>query len=323
MVRLREHPDDLFALVGQASDALGLPLEFVEKDFWITELLRSVARPVDDAYVVFKGGTSLSKAFGLIERFSEDVDVLVVVTRAYTKDFGKGSVDKLLKRICSRSGEDLGVGEGDQVLEGSGKGEHRNVRYRYPTPVAAAVVQPGVLLEMGVRGGPDPSSRRTIHSFVSQHAIGSLGLPEIEYEEFAAVDIEVLNPERTLFEKLAILHHLATNYPQSEDALRQGARHLYDTYKLLADSGVRASLEQHPGLAAELASDIDANSERWGWEHTPRPSLGYAASAVFDASHPCQGAVSAGWASIRPLIYGDIPTLVECQRSAQEAAELL
>jgi predicted nucleotidyltransferase component of viral defense system len=61
MARLREHPDDLFALVAQASEALGLPLEFVEKDFWITELLRSVARPVDDAYVVFKGGTSLSR----------------------------------------------------------------------------------------------------------------------------------------------------------------------------------------------------------------------------------------------------------------------
>lgn len=265
MVRLREHPDDLFALVGQASEALGLPLEFVEKDFWIIELLRSVARPVDDAYVVFKGGTSLSKAFGLIERFSEDVDVLVVVTRAYTKDFGKGSVDKILKLICSRSGEDLGVGEGDQALEGSGKGEHRNVRYRYPTPVAASVVQPGVLLEMGVRGGPDPSSRRTIRSFVSQHATGSLGLPETEYDELTAVDIEVLNPERTLFEKLAILHHLASNYPQSEDELRGAARHLYDTYKLLTDSGVRREQSEmgvgpHASACSWLRGERDLRS---------------------------------------------------------------
>src|SRR6266540_4838723 len=101
VARLRENPEDLFALVGRASEGLGLPVEFVEKDFWITELLRSVARPVDDAFVVFKGGTSLSKAFGLIERFSEDVDILLVVTRAFDKTFGKGSVDKIVKSIRS------------------------------------------------------------------------------------------------------------------------------------------------------------------------------------------------------------------------------
>ncbi len=173
--------------------------------------------------MVFKGGTSLSKAFGLIERFSEDVDVLVVVTRVLSKDFGKGSIDKILKAICLRAGEDLGLGEPDQILEGSGKGEHRNVRYRYPTPLEATVVQAGVLLEMGVRGGPNPSSPRSIRSFISAYAVGSLGLLETEYEEFAAFDVQVLNPERTLFEKLAILHHLASNYPESEIELRRAA----------------------------------------------------------------------------------------------------
>lgn len=323
MARLREHPDDLFALVGQASETLRLPLEFVEKDFWITELLRSVARPVDDAYVVFKGGTSLSKAYGLIERFSEDVDVLVVVTRALAKDFGKGSVDKVLKLICSRAGEDLGIGKEDQGLEGSGTGEHRNVRYTYPAHVSATAVQPGVLLEMGVRGGPEPRSRRTIRSLISQYATESLGVPEGEYEEFAGVDLQVLSPERSLFEKLAILHHLATHFPDSEIELRRAARHLYDVYKLLMNPVVRTSLEQEPRVAAKMASDIDAISLKWGWAHTPRPAEGYAASPIFDASHPCQEALAAGWASIRPLIYGDVPTIEQCRQSAQESAGLL
>jgi Nucleotidyl transferase AbiEii toxin, Type IV TA system len=323
MARLREHPEDLFALVGQASEALGLPLEFVEKDFWITELLRSVARPVDDAYVVFKGGTSLSKAFGLIERFSEDVDVLLVVTRAFAKDFGKGSVDKILKLICSRAGEDLGIGEEDQGLEGSGTGEHRNVRYTYPARVSATAVQPGVLLEMGVRGGPDPSSRGTIRSFISQYATGPLSLPESEYEEFVGVDLQVLSPERTLFEKLAILHHLATHYPDSQIELRRAARHLYDVYKLLTNPVVRTSLGRQPGLASKMASDIDAVSLKWGWPHTSRPAEGYAASPIFDASHRCQEALAEGWDSIRPLIYGEVPTLDQCRQSARESAGLL
>lgn len=68
MGRLRDSADDLFALVGATSEHFGIPQEFVEKDYWVTELLRSTAQPVQDALVVFKGGTSLSKGFGLIER---------------------------------------------------------------------------------------------------------------------------------------------------------------------------------------------------------------------------------------------------------------
>jgi hypothetical protein len=297
-------------------------MEFVEKDFWVTELLRSVVRPVENAYVVFKGGTSLSKAFNLIERFSEDVDVLVVVTRAFTKDFGKGSVDNILKGICSRVGEDLGIGETDQTWEGSGKGVHRNVRYRYSASVASTVVQPGVLLEMGVRGGPKPSSRREIRSFIGQYATGSLGLGEDEYDEFSAVEVEVLNPERTLFEKLAILHHLGANYPDSQEGLPQAARHLYDVYKLTTNAEVLTSLEQ-PAIAAEMASDIEAISLKWGWPHTPRPENGYGASPVFEASHPCQDALAAGWSRIRPLIYGDVPTLEQCVQTVRAMDALL
>jgi predicted nucleotidyltransferase component of viral defense system len=55
-----------------------IPVEFVEKDFWVTELLRAVVSEaaVSCAVAIFKGGTSLSKAYRIIERFSEDVDIL-------------------------------------------------------------------------------------------------------------------------------------------------------------------------------------------------------------------------------------------------------
>jgi hypothetical protein len=323
MARLREAPDDLFALVGRASEGLELPQEFVEKDFWITELLRSVGQPVDYAYIVFKGGTSLSKAFGLIERFSEDVDILLVVTRAFDKTFGKRSVDKIVKSICSRARDDLGLGEEDLVLEGSETGIHRNVRYRYPPRLTPRVVRPGVLLQMGVRGGPDPRSRRTIRSFIGQFATETLGLSEDEYEEFATVEVEVLNPERTLFEKLALLYHLASQYPESADELRQATRHLYDVFKLMTNPELRSVLESRPGLAAELASDIDGISQKWGWAYTDRPAEGYATSPIFDPSHSCQEALTAGWASMRPLIYGEVPTLEQCRTSAHETADLL
>jgi hypothetical protein len=120
-----------------------------------------------------------------------------------------------------------------------------------------------------------------------------------------------------------MLHHLGSHYPESADELRQAARHLYDVFKLLTHPETRAVLEGRPGLASELASDIDAISQKWGWAYTPRPDQGYAASPIFDASHPCQQPLSAGWASIRLLIYGEVPTLEQCRQAAQEAAGLL
>jgi hypothetical protein len=321
--RLRDAPNDLFALVGEASEAMGLPQEFVEKDFWITELLRSVAEPVADAFVVFKGGTSLSKAFGLLERFSEDVDILLVVTRPFDKAFGKGSVDKILKRFCERTGEHLGIETDRQQLESSRTGQHRSMRYDYPARVVPEYVKRGVLLEIGVRGGPDPHQDRMVRSFVAEHAIGSLGVDESDYEEFALVPVPVLNAERTLFEKLALLHHLGATYPDSAQKLRGAGHHLYDVSKILNDETARSILESTPGLAAKMAEEIDENSERWGWPHTPRPREGYGASPIFDSAHPCKEAVRAGYEAVRTLVYGSLPSLEESLGLVRRNATLL
>jgi Nucleotidyl transferase AbiEii toxin, Type IV TA system len=114
MTLLRDSPDGLFALCGAAADSLGIPEPaFVEKGFWVVELLRSVVRPLElepvnnipcSATVRFKGGTSLSKAFGLIKRFSEDLDILIEC-----EGYGAGAREKrVLRPICERVGRDLG-----------------------------------------------------------------------------------------------------------------------------------------------------------------------------------------------------------------------
>ena len=85
--RLRDSSDGLDALVVRVAAALGIPAAQVEKDFWVTEVLRA-ASPVRkipkpdgttaEVVFVFKGGTSLSRVFRIIDRFAEDVDLLAV-----------------------------------------------------------------------------------------------------------------------------------------------------------------------------------------------------------------------------------------------------
>ncbi len=323
MAKLRDSPDDHFALVGRTADALGLPPEFVEKDYWITELLRSVVHPIEDARVVFKGGTSLSKGYSLIQRFSEDVDILLVVTRAREAGFGKGRVDRILKGLCSRAQGDLGLAAGDVALESSSTGVHRNVRYEYPARYEASAVRPGVLLELGIRGRPEPREAREIRSLLGRFAVDVLGEREGVFDEFAPFTIAVLHPRRTLFEKLSVVHHHASSLPDSGDDLQRAARHLYDIFQLLGDAGVRESLGGSARIAETTAADMACVSHEWGWPHTPRPAGGYAASPAFDARHPSQAILRAGLGGIRDLIVGPVPTIEECRGAIERAADLL
>lgn len=318
MAKLRASPDDLLALVARASDHLSIPQEFLEKDYWVTELLRSVAQPVDDAVVIFKGGTSLSKAFGLIERFSEDVDILVSIQG---EKFGKGRVHNILRLICERAGKDLDIGADDQIDRGSEKGIHRNVRYIYPAGLAPQAVTEGVLLEMGRRGGDLPRERRRLSSMIATFAIDTGVAREDEYDEFASLEIDVLAPERTLVEKLALLHRLSLK-DDGEDLARNG-RHLYDVYKLLTADSIVAKLRSDPDTVARLAADADEQSVKWDLPVEPRPETGYGESPAFDAGGAPASSLRQGLQAATTLIYGVVPPFEDCIEVIRASADLL
>lgn len=317
MAKLRESGDDLFALVGAASEHLGIPQEFVEKDYWVTELLRSTAKPIGGAIVIFKGGTSLSKAFGLIERFSEDVDILVVPDQS----FGKGRVHKILKHVCERAGVDLDISTENQGDRGSETGIHRNVRYIYPARFAAKIVAEGVLLELGRRGGDFPRERRMLRSMIARYALETGAAAEDEFEEFASFEIDVLAPERTLVEKFVLLHRLSANDQGRE--LSKNGRHLYDIYKLLNAEPITMKLRSKPETIARLAADADAQSLKWGLPVEPRPANGYGSSPAFEPTNSPAQFLREGLVSVQPLIYGAVPTFEECIEAVSGVAEFL
>lgn len=313
-MKLREAPDDLFALISQASAQLDLPIGQVEKDFWAVELLRSVARPIDGGRVVFKGGTSLSKAFRLIERFSEDIDILLVPNPG----LGKGPTDALLKSIAERVGLDLGMpGE----LKESTRAIKRNVRYPYPVSYPSDDLTEGVLLEMGIRGGPEPSGQEEIRSYVAEVALGR-GLSVETFEEFAAVSIDTLVPERTLIEKLALVHDLAVRHVNAAHFISDKGRHLYDIWALLGSHRVRDALAE-PGFAARISEDRVRVSALFDLPTTPRPASGFAASPAFDPTDPSAPFWEAAYESAMGLVWGTKPTLNDCLGRVQEYKHLL
>ena len=121
----------------------------LEKDFWVTEVLRAVAvyGTSESTTIVFKGGTSLSKAHRLIRRFSEDVDLIVV-----TPGESKGAADRTLKGIATAVETAIGVA-GVVDARSATKGRKRTVSYDYPGQHHTSGLRRGVLLELGARGG--------------------------------------------------------------------------------------------------------------------------------------------------------------------------
>lgn len=121
------------------------------------------------------------------------------------------------------------------------KGVKRTATFAYPTAHGSAL-KPGVLMAIGARGGVLPYRCLPVHSLIAEYA-ESVGLP-IDFGEAAPVSLLVLEPVRTLVEKLILLHHAATEGDTQRRVAT--ARHYYDVYRLLRDDDVLADLQSGP-----------------------------------------------------------------------------
>jgi nucleotidyltransferase AbiEii toxin of type IV toxin-antitoxin system len=326
--RLRDSLDDLEALSGAAAEALGIPdAAFVEKDFWVIELLRSLVRPLvveptgkepASAEVLFKGGTSLSKAYGLIDRFSEDVDILVVC-----RGLGRQATDtRVLRPLCERARADLDLEDDAVEWLTYSAGRTRNALYRYPRRLTSPATRPEVKLEMGVRGGTLPGAvERTVRSYVAEF-VSEAGI-DADFEELADVTVNVIAPVRTLAEKLALLHHAGTVALAADGSLlSKSGRHFYDVHQLLTATDVMQTLEDLTTLE-EIAADVDSNSERHGWSYTPRPEAGYGSSPVFNLTGPAREVAKAAYEDALRLVWGRRPSFDDCLAAVSAHSMLL
>lgn len=167
-MKLSEHPDFEQAIL-QAADHFrdrGLRPALIEKDYYVTEALRVVAS-FQGERVIFKGGTSLSKGWNLIQRFSEDVD-LFLDPQAFQPALGARGIDRELKRlrdaVASHPAFTLEAGEG-QTIGGFGRGDRFSYRQRFGGP---GEVANRVLVEAGTASGREPTVQVGLGSLLGE-----------------------------------------------------------------------------------------------------------------------------------------------------------
>lgn len=312
---LRDAPDTLAAAAARVASATGIPMAHVEKDFWVTEVLRGVARHSAETGVsaVFKGGTSLSKAFGLIRRFSEDIDMIIMLPgQSKRKD------DACLKSFAAAAEAATGLAAHVDSSTAT-TGVKRTVSLAYPTSTPPGALRPGVRLELGARGGTMPTVRRTVTSLLAQHG------PDVDlavgFAEAAPFTMHVLAPVRTLVEKLMIVHHAAVEGDEAEQA--RLARHYYDIWCLLNDADTVAALSETP--VDVLEREVVTFTAAAELQTTRRPASGFSTSAAFDSAAAKSARSAFETIVLAQLVWPDAPrpTFEECCETVHRQASVL
>lgn len=284
-VRLFEHEEFPQAILRAAAE-LGVSEQFVEKDYYVTEILRIVVAELGDK-VMFKGGTSLSKGWALITRFSEDIDLFVNRNRFEPRP-GSNRLDKILKGLSVSVERHPGLSwlrEEGQTIGGLGRSDLFAYRSHFDTLPG---VRAAVRFEPGVQSGTFPSEVVPITSLVGQYLAENGAGPLGSAEDLDGFEMSLLHFRRTFVEKMFALHGKVIRLVEEDHPLGRDARHYSDLHVLAAQHEVRAMLASPE--YERICSDYDRNSrEFFANSYRPPENLSFADStALFpdDALRP-------------------------------------
>ena len=252
MKYLHEHEDFKYFII-EAAKQVNLSEFIAEKDYWVTYLLKNLVKSEFANEFVFKGGTCLSKAYNLIERFSEDIDLLMIET-----DKTQSKTQKEKRLVALR--EYIDSLECLNCDKANSKRAQLYAAFKFIFPTVSTNITDSVgkeiLLEPGYRGGTVPKiQKKPITSYVEKLVDGKL-----ECYDTKSFEINVLSAERIFVEKVFALKEIYDK--DNGETLQKKTRHYYDIYKLLQTNEVQALLNNKTKLES-IVADINEISHKY------------------------------------------------------------
>lgn len=219
-------------LIGAANE-LAIPTNIIEKDYYVTIALKSLSEKLED--MVFKGGTSLTKCYQLLDRFSEDIDISYT---AQSGNPGEARKRKLKKAVVATMAE---LNFPISNIEETRSRRHYNCyRAEYPSIYEqSGILKPELVVETYVALLPFPTTKRMVDNYIYRFLkkINRLDLAEIYDLMPFAITTQTI--ERTLIDKVFAL---CDYYMQGE--IERHSRHLYDIHKIVKSIGITEEVEK-------------------------------------------------------------------------------
>lgn len=283
-------------LLNNLESKIGLKPAIIEKDWWVTTVLRAIFMLPYADHLSFKGGTSLSKCWNLIERMSEDIDI--GITREYlgfTGNLSKTQIsDKLRRAACSFVRDKMQYDIKKQLIENGITPDKFNIRVDI-TPISTTdpeviwveyksasdsvdYIPSVVKIEVSGRSMSEPVANVKICSMIDA------AMPGVEFSE-PDFNVRAVMPKRTFLEKIFLLHEEFAK-PQEQIRIDRMSRHLYDIHKMfttaiakeaLSDNELYESVIEHRRVFIGLRGFDYSSLSKKSLNFIPTPAVVYQA----------------------------------------------
>jgi hypothetical protein len=309
-------------LFAEAADRMDVLPIIMEKDFWVCWVLRELfSHPTLRKRLIFKGGTSLSKVYKIISRFSEDIDLAVdwemlgfigdsdpLKTRSKSK---QADLNKKMIEACRSYIQNDLVNTLRQTFENrlgppgasapwrvdAIQNEPDTIRFYYPTQMSHGYLESAVRLELGTHSAMLPQQSATVMPFVAEQ------FPDLVKD--AKCPVNVLSAERTFWEKATILHH-EHHRPAQATLPPRYSRHYYDVAQLAA-SGVKSAAISDKELLRAVVDHKQRFYPR-GWAQY---ELAVHGTFRLMPSPGHSKVLKEDYEGMKEMIYGDVPEFDE------------
>lgn len=295
-MKLHEDKEQLADAIRITASELGIPQKFVEKDYWICQILQRLSRIPQAERTVWKGGTSLTKGYGIIQRFSSDVDLAII---------GDGLSNNQQKKLVLHLGRDttIDLEETEDFGKPIKNSRFRKTYHSYPSVIDSTdssldFLGNHVIVEINTYGNPYPFVRQSVKPFITEMMEKRQLNDLIAHLDMAPFELNVLDKRRTMCEKVVSLLRFSFE-EDSVVGLTSKVRHFYDLHFLMKDNECREYLDS--SFSVELR-DLVAHDKA----EFDRPPL-WKTSDV--SQSPLLTSFSEMWKRIAPVYQSEVGAL--------------
>lgn len=300
-MKLHENATLFRQAVQFTADQLKIAAIYVEKDYWVTYALHTIFNNEIGKDTVFKGGTALSKCYKMIDRFSEDIDLVVLRREGETDNKLKTKI-KTISKVVAAILPEVEIAEITHKM-----GMNRKTAHTYNKAFEGnyGPVRDVIILESTWLGNYEPYTNSMLHSFVGEMMVNNGQTDIAEANGLMPFAVQVLEPIRTLCEKIMSLVRFSYGENPIDD-LKKKIRHTYDLHQLLQQTEF-SDFFNSPAfdeMLLKVAIDDVAsyrNSNQWLANHP------YEALMFKDLDNVWKELKNSYNGEFKNLVYGDLP----------------